>query len=94
MTCTKVGLPQGTVILCTSPDYRIVDRTGKVWYFEFHSFCGPSVLKKNGDPLKNQPPEKSPFWDAITGWIQQGQKSENGKGGKWAVWDPKIKRKN
>lgn len=87
MTCVRLGPALGNGILCFQPDYRIVDRTGKVWHFEFHKFCGPSVLGRKGDPLKNQPGEKSPFWDAITAWIQQGQRAEEGKGGLWAKWD-------
>lgn len=89
MTCINLGLALGHGILCISPDYKIMDRGGRVWWFEFHSYCGPSVLGKRGDPLRNQPPENSPFWDAIEAWIQQGKRTEQGIGGAWAQWDHK-----
>lgn len=30
------------------------------WYFEFHEICGPTWLKKNGDPRSVIPPDS--FW--------------------------------
>lgn len=62
-------------ILCYGgPDRKIADERGKVWNFEMHPYCGPMVTNKRGDPLKIQPPEKSPFWRAVSWWAQQGQK--------------------
>lgn len=87
MTCLRLGKELGYGILCIQPDYRIVDKTGKVWYFEWHSYFGPYPLnKKTADPLK-LPPEKSPFWDAVSAWDAQGRRTQEGKGGKWAVWE-------
>lgn len=58
------------------PDIFIIDRHGKKWKFEDHRYCGPSVLGRNGDPLANQPPESSPFWEAVDCWYQQGKVTE------------------
>jgi len=80
-----------TGVICTTPEYRIMDRGGKVWRFEFNKFTGPALLhKQTGEPRKTMPPGNSPFWDALTGWINQGQQVEEGvRGTVWAKWDPK-----
>ena len=41
----------------------------KGWYFEMHSYLGPSLLKKNGDPRKIQPMEKHPWWPDFEEWM-------------------------
>jgi hypothetical protein len=87
MTCVRLGPALGHAVLCFQPDYKIMDRGGKIWWFEFHKYCGPSVLKKNGDPRRHQPHEKSPFWDAFEAWDRQGQRSEQRSDGTWAKWD-------
>lgn len=43
---------------------------GKEWRWEFHKFCGPTFLCKNGEPLKNQPGEKHPVWEAFNDWLE------------------------
>ena len=58
------------------PDIFIIDRKSKRWRFEDHHHCGPCVIGKNGDPLENQPPESSPFWEAVNCWYQQGKQVE------------------
>ena len=50
------------------PFHRIKDSRGVEWYFEMHRYCGPIVLKQDGDPKINQPGPKSPFWDAFNKW--------------------------
>lgn len=87
MTCVRLGPGLGNGFLCIEPDYRIKDRAGKVWYFEYHKFCGPTVLRRDGELSKRQPTEKSPFWDVLDGWIQQGQRVETLDGITWAKWD-------
>jgi hypothetical protein len=48
-----------------------VDRNGKLWRWEFHEYCGPLFLKKNGDPLKNQPmTETHPAWTPFEAWLK------------------------
>jgi hypothetical protein len=56
------------------PDRFITDSNGKEWKFEMHPHFGPNVLTKNGDVAARQPGEKSPFWNAITAWTQQGER--------------------
>lgn len=82
MTCLKG--PVG--IICVDPLYRIRDKKGKVWIFEYHFFCGPTVLRKDLEPFKRFPGEKSPFWDALEKWLDGGQKVEEKDGAAWAVW--------
>ena len=58
----------------------------KVMRFEDHHYCGPSVLGRDGDPLANQPPESSPFWEAVNCWYQQGKVTETICGRVFAKW--------
>lgn len=50
----------------TVPDVR----RGK-WRWEFSDIFGPTFLGKNGDPLKNQPGEKSPAWGEFNKWLEE-----------------------
>jgi len=60
------------------PIQIIVDENGKEWFFEMHNYCGPILLKKNGDPRERQPSEKSIFWEIVSQWAQQGNKVVDG----------------
>lgn len=75
------------------PD-RVLYIKGKKFLFEDHPYCGPIVLGKNGDPLTNQPPESSPFWDAVSYWYQQGKQIKEAKpDAPWCVWEkPTIQK--
>jgi hypothetical protein len=48
---------------------------GKIYHFEMHKICGPTILKRNGDPVKHQPPC---FLFAASQWLQNGRQIENG----------------
>lgn len=48
---------------------------GKILSFEDHPYCGPTLLKRNGDPAVHQP---STFLNAVTLWYQQGKRLEDG----------------
>lgn len=87
MTCIRMGPSLGHAILCYQPEYRLKDASGKVWIFEFHKYCGPSVLGKRGELLRRQPGERSPFWDPFQKWFDQGQRHKIENGVAWAVWD-------
>lgn len=67
----------GRVFLdCGGPEYDI-SVGGKIYHFEMHPYCGPSLLKKNGDPVDlGKTPKR--FLEAASLWAQQGQKVENG----------------
>ena len=52
--------------------------------FEDHPYCGPTALKRNGDPARYQPND---FLTAATLWAQQGRKVKNGL----CQWNPRAK---
>lgn len=58
MTCTNIG----GAIVCTSPTYR-----WNGWYFELHAYCGPALLKKNGDVRVNVP---NSFWSDMNEFVR------------------------
>lgn len=61
-------------VLFGGPDRRILAQNGKVYHFEDHSYCGPTVIGKRGGILDNQPNCRSPFWAAVQAWIKQGRR--------------------
>jgi hypothetical protein len=71
MTCMRLGPGLGNGIICIEPDYRMKDRTGKVWYFEYHKYCGPSVLRRDRELSKRQPAEK--FFQRAHGRERSGE---------------------
>ena len=73
-------------ISMAGPFQKIIDATGKEWFFEMHKYCGPFQLKKNGDPRSRQPNEGSVFWVIVSQWAQQGQKVKDG----YCVYDRNI----
>lgn len=75
------------------PD-RILYINGKKFLFEDHPYCGPIVLGRDGGPLQNQPPESSPFWEAVSYWYQQGKRTtEVASSPPWCIWEkPNIEK--
>lgn len=67
-------------ISMAGPEYRLRDGE-KVWRFEDHRYCGPIILRTDGEPMSNQPGEKSPVWPLINAWYQSGKPTRNG----WAI---------
>lgn len=59
------------MIICTGGPIRKILVNGRVIEFEMHPYCGPTILKKNGEPAKRQPMS---FLHAASLWAQQGQK--------------------
>lgn len=55
---------------CTgdAPEHVITDAAGRPWRFEVHRFCGPMVLRQDGQPKSRQPGSRSPFWPAFDAW--------------------------
>lgn len=43
---------------------------GREWRWEFHEYCGPTFLRKDGEPLKRFPSEKHPVWDEFDKWLK------------------------
>lgn len=48
----------------------------KQYRFEDSDRFGPLLLRKDGTTAKNQPGEKSPFWNAHHAWRRQGMRLE------------------
>lgn len=44
---------------------------GKLWRWEFHHYCGPIFLKKNGEPRRYIPNENHPVWDYFDKWLKE-----------------------
>lgn len=48
-----------------------VDVNGRTWRWEFSSQFGPLFVDTRGNPIKIQPPEKSPAWPVFQCWYDQ-----------------------
>jgi hypothetical protein len=59
---------------------RKISVNGKIYEFEMHPYCGPTILNRAGEPAKRQPKE---FLKAASLWAQQGQRME----GDLCRWD-------
>lgn len=46
-----------------------IDSTGKIWKWTFNYMFGPLFLRKDDEPLINQPIEKNPVWDMFDEWF-------------------------
>ena len=51
-----------------APEHVITDVAGRQWRFEQHHFCGPIVLRQDGQPKVRQPGSRSRFWAAYETW--------------------------
>lgn len=72
-------------LLLGGPLYRIyVD--GKWILFEMHRYCGPMPLNQRTHGERRLGPRHR-FWEAVTLWAQQGQRTGlESKGVKSCVW--------
>lgn len=62
----------GMLIMLGGPMYKIkVDE--KIYEFEMHPYCGPTILNSHGNPAALQPHR---FLEAASLWAQQGQRME------------------
>jgi len=77
---SPTGVRVGHVTLA-GPELTI-EAGGKLFTFEWHSYCGPIPLNKRGDPKELG--ERSPFWQAITFWIEQGKRLDENRR---AIWE-------
>lgn len=63
----------GVYVMLGGPERRILVQ-GKVYLFEMHPYCGPVLLRQDGEPRARQfTSSNKPFWDAVTLWAQQGE---------------------
>lgn len=64
---------------------RKISVNGRIYEFEMHWYCGPTILNRKGDPLKHQPLD---FLHAASLWAQQGERvDDNGL----CVWEHEAK---
>ena len=47
---------------------------GRKYRWEFHEYCGPCFLRKDGEPLARQPGEHHPVWPEFSKWLKIYQK--------------------
>lgn len=59
---------QGLSLTTGGSDHTVRDSLGRAWTFELHPWCGPIVLRKDGNPKACQPGSRSPFWPAYEAW--------------------------
>lgn len=69
----RVGNVSG-ILLCGGEDYRIQVK-GKIYTFELHPYCGPTVITHKGDPASVQPVA---VLAAASDWLARGKPMENG----------------
>lgn len=62
VSCGKLTLSQ------LERTHTVSDSAGRHWMFEMHHYCGPIVLRKDGQPKTQQPGNRSPFWPAYEAW--------------------------
>lgn len=70
LRCVGCG---GALLLASGErEHMIVDGKGRRWRFEVHPYCGPMILRSDGEPASVQPGDRSPFWPAFERWQQRG----------------------
>lgn len=70
MTCAH-GRSDGMVVHICGPEAEgsAVVR-GRTWRWDFHDYLGPCFVDAKGNPLKRQPTERNPVWDAFAVWLE------------------------
>lgn len=44
---------------------------GRTYRWEYHEYCGPCFIRRDGEPLVNQPGEHHPVWPAFYQWLDR-----------------------
>lgn len=72
-------------ISCGDPTVYRISAGGKIYNFEWHRYCGPIAVRKDGSECVNQP---EAFLHAASQWNAQGRKID----GDLCVWheDPEM----
>lgn len=73
----------GIHIAMGNPSF-IMKVNGKEYLTEWHHYFGPSHMNKDGSAKSKQPSGKSPWWQAVTWWHDQGGVVVDGVG-QWKV---------
>ena len=72
MPCIHFG---GAIVTLAGPT-RYITVGDKRIAFEM-TYCGPAVLKQDGNPKARQPSSRNPFWYAFSAWTQQGERTDD-----------------
>lgn len=63
-------------IVTVSDDYGEAMVNGRKWRWEWHHYCGPMFVNKDGNARRRLPGEKHAVWKAISRW----EKRQKAKG--------------
>jgi hypothetical protein len=64
----------------------VISAVDRKWRFTDSDRFGPSLVKRNGDPLTNPwPPDRSPFWRLHRIWVRQGRRVADDRMS--CIWD-------
>ena len=75
MADIKFTTPDGTKgIVSVSDSEGTAVVNGRTYYWDFHTYLGPTFTNKEGVMLKNQPGEKHPVWKAFGKWLEERDK--------------------
>jgi hypothetical protein len=47
----------------------------RIYKWEFHEYCGPFFINKDGNPSKIQPRENHPVWPHFNNWLNKYKKA-------------------
>lgn len=73
MTCFTGRMGNDFVHICMPDIFRIRTAAGE-FCFEYHKFCGPTLLGEDGNPIHLPDEEDHPFWLSLSAWIQHGRR--------------------
>jgi len=67
MPCVPIN---GGIVCCAGPLFRQRHK-GRIYTFEIHRYFGPVRCDRRGEPAKNIPGERHPFWRAFGAWCRR-----------------------
>jgi hypothetical protein len=70
------------------PELKLSLADGRSMKFEWHRYCGPLFLRKDGEPMERQPSAKHWIWYAFSWWHEQGKRVDENNNCIW--FDPDI----
>jgi hypothetical protein len=82
---TRHHFPGGSMTIL--PVLALKLPTGRVVHFEWHRYCGPNFVRKDGEPWARFPSERHPLWWPFTLWQRQGRRVD-AEGN--CIWDPEL----
>jgi hypothetical protein len=72
-----VRIPSGVLCSFSNGVHRI-SVNGRIHLFEWMSYDGPVMCRKDGEFAAKQPGPKHPWWDAVQWWHKQGGRERDG----------------